>query len=170
MSTPAFELPEALEAAEPPEARGLARDEVKLMVATRGDGRIAHATFRDLPELLRPGDLVVVNVSKTLPAALRASREDGSATRVHFSTRAPKLDASWRVVELRSADGTRPARARTAEWIRLKGGATLELVAPYASGARLMLVVWRQPSDPSVTDRRDRPDLLGISWRMTQRA
>jgi S-adenosylmethionine:tRNA ribosyltransferase-isomerase len=139
MSTPAFDLPEALEAAEPPEARGLARDEVRLMVATRSDGRIAHASFRDLPELLSPGDLLVVNVSATLPAAIAATRADGSAARVHFSTRAPRLDSSWRVVELRNADGARPERGRAGERVELAGGATLELVAPYASGARLML-------------------------------
>ena len=38
MTAPAFELPARLEATEPPEARGLARDEVRLMVASRGDG------------------------------------------------------------------------------------------------------------------------------------
>lgn len=139
MSTPAFELPETREAAEPPEARGHARDEVRLMVATRSDARIAHRQFRALPELLRPGDLLVVNVSGTLPAAVSAARADGSRLRVHFSTRAPRLDERWRVVELRSADGTRPGRGHAGERIALAGGATLELVAPYASGARLML-------------------------------
>jgi len=139
MTTPAFELPEALEAAEPPEARGLARDQVRLLVATRADGRVAHASFRDLPELLAPGDLLVVNVSATLPAALSATRADGSEVRVHVSTRAPQLDASWRVVEVRSADGGRPGRGRAGERLALQGGAELELVVPYASGARLML-------------------------------
>jgi S-adenosylmethionine:tRNA ribosyltransferase-isomerase len=143
MTAPAFDLPEALEAAEPPEARGLARDDVRLMVARRSDGRIAHATFRDLPQLLAPGDLLVVNVSATLPAAVPARRADGSAARVHFSTRAPQLDASWRVVELRSADGTRPARGRAGDRVELRGGAALDLVAPYASGARLMLARFR---------------------------
>jgi S-adenosylmethionine:tRNA ribosyltransferase-isomerase len=167
MSTPAFELPEALEAAEPPEARGLARDEVRLMVATRHDGRIAHAIFRDLPDLLPPGDLVVVNVSQTLPAAVEATREDGSAARVHLSTRAPRLDASWRVVELRSADGSRPGRARTGERIRLRGGATLELVAPYASGARLMLARFRADLPATVEDhlhRHGEPIRYGYVW------
>jgi len=151
MSTPAFDVPEALEAAEPPEARGIARDEVRLMVATRHDGRIAHAIFRDLPDLLEPGDLFVVNVSQTLPAAVEAMHGDGSAARVHFSTRAPRLDARWRVVELRSADGTRPGRARAGERIRLRGGATLELVAPYASGARLMLGRFRHETSTAQT-------------------
>jgi len=140
MTAPAFDLPTALEAREPPEARGLARDEVRLMVATRSDGLVRHARFRDLPELLAPGDLVVVNVSATVPAAVGARRAEGTPVRVHFATRAPQLDESWRVVELRSADGARPARAPVRERITLVGGeAALELVAPYASGARLML-------------------------------
>jgi S-adenosylmethionine:tRNA ribosyltransferase-isomerase len=60
--------------------------------------------------------------------------------RVHVATRAPQLDERWRVVELRSPDGSRPARGRAGETIELAGGAAdLELVAPYASGSRLML-------------------------------
>jgi S-adenosylmethionine:tRNA ribosyltransferase-isomerase len=135
----AFELPPALEAREPPEARGLTRDQVRLLVARRADGSIAHAGFRDLPELLSPGDLLVVNVSATIPAAVPARRANGDRVRVHFATRAPRLDESWRVVELRSSDGARPLRARTGERLALDRGAALELVAPYASGARLML-------------------------------
>jgi S-adenosylmethionine:tRNA ribosyltransferase-isomerase len=135
VSTLAFGLPPSLEAHEPP-AR---RDHVKLMVAHRGGGRIEHVRFSELPELLAPGDLLVVNVSATLPAAVPAQRSDGMTVRVHFSTRAPGLDPSWRVVELRSPDGSRPQPARAGEVIELAGGATLELVAPYASGARLML-------------------------------
>src|SRR5262249_45430415 len=65
-----FELPERLEAHEPPEARDLARDGVRLLVARKRDGRISHARFTDLPSYLLPGDVVVVNNSATLPAAL----------------------------------------------------------------------------------------------------
>ena len=139
MSAPAFELPATLEASEPPEERGLRRDDVRLLIAQRSSGTIEHARFRDLPQVLAPGDLLVVNVSATLPAAVAARRTDGSAARVHFATRAPRLESSWRVVELRSADGTRPASGRHGEQLTLHGGAGLELVAPYASGARLML-------------------------------
>ena len=49
----------------PAEARGLARDEVRLLVGTR-DG-IAHGRFRDLPLHLRAGDVLVVNNSATVP-------------------------------------------------------------------------------------------------------
>ncbi len=140
MSALAFSLPHALEATAPPEARGIPRDGVRLMVADATVDRVFHATFHELPDLLRPGDLVVVNVSATLPAAVDATRQDGGSVRVHFATRAPELDDRWRVVELRSPDGARPARGRTGESITLPGHhGRLKLVAPYASGSRLML-------------------------------
>src|SRR5690348_990700 len=137
MQALAFELPSALEARETPERRGLRRDEVRLMVASRSTGELTHARFHDLPDHLRPGDLLVVNVSATLPAAIRARRGDGSACRVHVATRVPRLDERWRVVELRSSDGSHPARGAAGERIELAGHAHLELVAPYASGKRL---------------------------------
>ncbi|HEY2294387.1 MAG TPA: S-adenosylmethionine:tRNA ribosyltransferase-isomerase, partial [Thermoanaerobaculia bacterium] len=65
-----FERPRALQAAGPPESRGLERDEVRLLVS-RPKGH-EHARFRDLPRLLAPGTLLVVNTSATLPASLPA--------------------------------------------------------------------------------------------------
>src|SRR2546423_8888346 len=95
----AFDLPPRLEAHEPPEARGLARDDVRLLVATRHDGRIVHARFRDLPAFLEPGDLLVINTSATLPAALPAQREDGSTFELRLSTPAPQSRGdSWWIV------------------------------------------------------------------------
>jgi S-adenosylmethionine:tRNA ribosyltransferase-isomerase len=137
----AFELPPALEAHEPPEARGLARDDVRLLVATRGDGGVAHARFRDLADLLVPGDLLVVNVSATLPAAVAARRADGSPIELRFATPAPDMAAgAWWVVELRSADGTAPVGdGREGERIALECGASVDLSAPYAAGRRLWL-------------------------------
>ena len=110
MTALAFELTRALEASEPPEARGLARDEVRLMVATRASARIVHTRFRELPSYLRPGDLLVINNSATLPAAVPARRGDGSEIEVRFSTRAPlRARTDLFVVELRNADGESPA-------------------------------------------------------------
>jgi S-adenosylmethionine:tRNA ribosyltransferase-isomerase len=120
-----FTVPEALVAHEPPEARGLARDGVRLLVASASGG-ISHHTFRDLPCLLRPGDVIVVNTSATLPAAV--SMRDGRA--VHFSTERP--DGSW-LVELRRPEG--PYRdARPGQRYALSGGAALTLVEPYSEG------------------------------------
>jgi S-adenosylmethionine:tRNA ribosyltransferase-isomerase len=140
MSTLAFELPPALEATAPPEERGLERDGVRLLVADAADGAIFHARFSELPELLLPGDLLVVNVSATLPAAVAGVRADGSRIRVHVATRAPDLDERWRIVELRSADGSRPVRGTLGEELTLPGlHGRLTLVARYASSLRLLL-------------------------------
>jgi S-adenosylmethionine:tRNA ribosyltransferase-isomerase len=164
LSAPAFELPPALEAREPPEARGLARDEVRLMVATRGDGRIAHARFRDLPGFLEPGDLLVINISATLPAAIPARREDGTPLELRFATAAPHLPGdAWWVVELRGADGASPFRGgRAGERLALAGGASVGLVARYAGGARLWLA--RLPAGEPLHDllaRHGRPIRYG---------
>ena len=75
-----FELPADLEAREPPEARGLARDQVRLMVSHLDDDSIEHLRFVDLPDVLQPGDLLVANDSATLPAALTATRRDRDFT------------------------------------------------------------------------------------------
>ncbi len=147
MNALAFELPSALEAREPPEQRGLERDQVRLLVAHRRGLRLEHARFADLPELLSAGDLLVINISATLPAAVDA-RGGGQRLRVHFSTRVPQLDESWRVVELRTPDRSQPVRGHLGETLALPGGATLELVAPYASGARLILARFRGAQAP----------------------
>ncbi len=140
MSALAFELPAAREASEPPEARGSRRDQVRLLVASRTSGRTLHSRFDRLEEHLRPGDLLVLNVSATLPAAGAATRADGTPARVHFSTRAPGLGDRWRVVELRTPDGRRTQPGRTGERLTLAhGGGVLELAARYAASARLML-------------------------------
>ena len=65
---PGFALPPDGEASAPPESRGVARDGVRMLLAA--PGRVEHRVVRDLPELLAPGDLVVVNTSATLPAAM----------------------------------------------------------------------------------------------------
>jgi S-adenosylmethionine:tRNA ribosyltransferase-isomerase len=127
-------LPERREAREPPEARGLARDEVRMLVATR-DG-LVHAQARDLPDHLRAGDILVVNTSATLPAALPVRRAGGTALALHLSTRCGD-DGRW-VVELRDR-GARFAGGRSGERLALPGGAHATLLAPYLTGARLWL-------------------------------
>ncbi len=121
-------------AGEPAQARGLARDAVRMLVAS-GDG-LTHARARDLPGHLRAGDVVVVNTSATLPAALPARRADGTPLRLHLSTRAGG-ERRW-VVELR-AGGERFRGGRAGERIALPGGASATLLAPYLTGARLWL-------------------------------
>jgi S-adenosylmethionine:tRNA ribosyltransferase-isomerase len=69
-SSSSFRLPPELFAKEPPERRGIARDEVKLMVINRNNYQIDHARFYNLGRFLQPGDLLVFNTSRTLPAIL----------------------------------------------------------------------------------------------------
>jgi S-adenosylmethionine:tRNA ribosyltransferase-isomerase len=126
-----FELPEALHADAPPEARGLARDEVRLMVTHRGDDRVVHTQFRDLPRFLTEGDVVVINTSGTLNAALHATRADGTAVEVHLSTHLP---ADLWLVELREPwqGSTRPLlQAQAGETLALPAGGSLQLLTPY---------------------------------------
>ena len=126
-----FELPPELEAGEPPEARGLSRDEVRMMVSYKGDDRVMHARFRDLPDFLEAGDLLVVNTSGTMNAAVEAEREDGTALELHLSTRLP---ADLWTVELRLPSGpaTEPFRSATpGEILRLPDGGTAALHRPY---------------------------------------
>jgi S-adenosylmethionine:tRNA ribosyltransferase-isomerase len=130
-----FTLPPDAEATAPPEARGLARDEVRLLVAAPSG--LTSTRFAALPEFLEPGDLVVVNVSGTLPAAVDGRRPDGTPVVVHFS--APR-DTGW-VVELRKPDGSGPVLDGTAgERIAVPDGAHLTLRAPadvHPAGVRL---------------------------------
>jgi S-adenosylmethionine:tRNA ribosyltransferase-isomerase len=141
VSTPAAAPRARREAHEPPEARGVARDAVRMLVASRGAGGVGgvgftHARARDLPAHLRPGDVVVVNTSATLPAALPARRADGTELRLHLST--PCGDGGRWVVELRDG-GERFGGGRTGETLALPAGARATLLAPYLTGARLWL-------------------------------
>ena len=114
-------------ATRPAEARGLARDGVRLLAATP-DG-LVHTTFRDLPRFLAPGDLLVVNNSATLAAALPGRRAGGAAVTVHLSNQL--ANGTW-LVELRQG----PAAARLSdgvpgEIITLPADGSVTLLHPY---------------------------------------
>jgi len=150
-SVQSVELRPGLEAHEPPEARGRGRDDVRLMVSRTAAGEVSHHAFTDLPDLLLPGDLLVVNNSATLPAAVElpdtdlARRDElaGPAGRVgtnaapgpqtvHFSTAMP--DGSW-LVELRSgrAQTTAPYPAgHPGQRLGLPGRAVLTLAERFS--------------------------------------
>jgi S-adenosylmethionine:tRNA ribosyltransferase-isomerase len=162
----AFDVPERLEATEPPPER----DRVRMLVASRAG--IRHATFLDLPDLLVPGDLLVVNTSATLPAALPVDRPGD--LRVHLSTPLPEPPGlsttdgggeqdgtsprggyerlgSWRddgyerwVIELR-VGGAPYAGGRAGERLPLPDGGRAELLAPYLGGRRLWAARLRLP-------------------------
>ncbi|MET9993288.1 S-adenosylmethionine:tRNA ribosyltransferase-isomerase [Streptomyces mutabilis] len=133
--TLAVRVPEELSARVPAEQRGpgLERDDVRLLVS-RGT-EVSHHGFRELPRLLRAGDLLVVNTSSTLAAAVDG-RVGHARVVVHFSTRGD--DGRW-AVELREPDGhgTTRARADSREGlgVRLPGGGRLVLERPLSPGA-----------------------------------
>lgn len=144
----AFDLPHELEAAEPPEARGLARDEVKLLVSR--PGRIEHLRFDQIDRVLDPGDLVVVNTSATLPAAIDGTSEIGPVI-VHFSS--PLEKGHWSV-ELREPDLSGPLGGGSLGMVvHLSGGGELTLIAPHPAPVPLGTArLWRVEVDvfPSV--------------------
>jgi len=73
-----FELPPSLIAQEPLAERTASR----LMVVSRGSGRIEHRHFADLPDLTRSGDLLVVNTSRVLKARLLGERASGAPAEI----------------------------------------------------------------------------------------
>ncbi|MEJ7725188.1 MAG: S-adenosylmethionine:tRNA ribosyltransferase-isomerase [Ilumatobacteraceae bacterium] len=83
-----FQLDTAHEANEPPEVRGIGRDDVRLMVSP-GERTPEHSTFPRLADHLTPGDVLVVNTSATLPAAIDGTDEHGQRVVIHFSTELP---------------------------------------------------------------------------------
>jgi S-adenosylmethionine:tRNA ribosyltransferase-isomerase len=124
-----FVLPDGLEASAPPTAR----DGVRLLVAHQGG--IEHERFAELGRFLSPGDLLVVNTSATLAAAVDGTRADGRPVTVHFSTALD--DGSW-VVEVRPhGDASGPVEdARAGDAVALPDAVRLVLLAPRPEGQR----------------------------------
>ena len=140
-----FDLPAELEAGAPAEARGLTRDAVRMMVAYGSTGMLAHSTFALLPAFLEAGDLVVVNTSGTIPAAVEATTGAGERMVVHLST---QLDDDRWVVEPRQIVGH-----TTERWpddtppreLRLGNAASLSLVEHYLDSRRLWIATLDLP-------------------------
>ena len=81
-----FEVPDELEAKAPPEERGLRRDETRLLVLHRDSGLVEHRRFYHILDYLRPGDVLVLNTSQTVPAALPGVTEDGQEIELRLSS------------------------------------------------------------------------------------
>ncbi|MGW7258169.1 S-adenosylmethionine:tRNA ribosyltransferase-isomerase [Streptomyces sp. NPDC054834] len=146
--TTAVRVPEELSARVPAEQRGpgLDRDAVRLLVS-RGT-EVTHHGFAELPRLLRAGDLLVVNTSPTLAAAVDGRIGDARVV-VHFSTRGD--DGRW-AVELRSPDGLGTTRARAGgpagTEVALPGGARLVFEEPLSG--RDERLWWARPDGAEV--------------------
>jgi len=87
-----FELPEELIAPFPPPKR----EDARLLVVSRGDGTLSDEHVGELPELLRPGDLLILNDTKVLPARFSVARKTGSQlTGLFLTEESPGI---WRVL------------------------------------------------------------------------
>jgi S-adenosylmethionine:tRNA ribosyltransferase-isomerase len=162
-----FTLPKSLEATAPPEARGLRRDQVRLLVSYINNNRLEHRHFYDLPDVLEEGDVVVINTSGTLNAALAATTFDGKPFEIHLSTEVPHNDpyrpiamcahcdnpyaAEW-VIEVREPNhqSTKPYyTAQVSEQYHLPGGGMVWLKQPYSrlhnGGNRLWVATLELP-------------------------
>jgi len=85
-----FDLPDELIATHPVEPRDCAR-----LLAVGQGGDLAHRVFRDLPDLLRPGDLLVVNDTRVIPARLFGRKGEG---RVEVTLVQPAGEGTWRAL------------------------------------------------------------------------
>ncbi|MFE4669173.1 S-adenosylmethionine:tRNA ribosyltransferase-isomerase [Streptomyces sp. NPDC056716] len=146
--TLALRVPGELSARVPAEQRGtgLGRDAVRLLVSQGCE--ISHHVFAELPLLLRAGDLLVVNTSPTLTAAVDGILGHARVV-VHFSTHGD--DGRW-AVELRDPDGRGTTRARAGgpegAVVGLPGGVRLVLEEPVSADGRRLW--WARVSDPEV--------------------
>lgn len=129
------------------EADGPERAGRRLLVAWRGDERLEHATFADLGSYLRSGDVVVVNTSQTLPAAVPAEDPAQNGLLVHLSTELP--DGRW-VIELRRPCGAGSVpfdEGRIGQHVHLSGGGRLVLDDAYPGGHGLPSRLWAASLD-----------------------
>lgn len=162
-------VPPELSARVPVEERadgGGRRDAVRLLVGRRATELVSHHGFGELPGLLRAGDVLVVNTSRTLPAAVDGRLGENPVV-VHFSTR--QDDGRW-AVELRTPDarGTTLPRAGgpAGVVVALPGGERLTLLAPLsARGERLWLAAVSMADPVAYLHRYGRPIRYGYTDR-----
>lgn len=146
----AFELPDALSASGPPEKRGLSRDGVRLLVADRRTGALHHGRFRDLADFLRPGDCLVLNASRTLPASLPA-RMGGAPVEVRLARRS-EADL-WAALILDAFENPRPGDESGT--LNFPGGLTAEVSGRDPANPRLRRIRFSE-NGPGLMQRLSR--------------
>ncbi len=138
------------------------RDSARLLVLSRETGRVDHRIFRDLPQYLRPGDVLVLNDTRVLPARLRARR--GTGGRVEVLLVRPLSGETWEAL-------VRPGRRiREGERLVFAPGVLEGIAGPRtASGARTITLehegdlrrilerVGEMPVPPYIARRLDDP-------------
>lgn len=137
-----FELPQQLACPLPTEERGIARDEVRLLVSNHDGDDIQHRKFKELADYLTEGDVLVVNDSATVAAALPIRLENDQAARLHLST---QLDDRHWLAEIRAVHSNQSKRWRegtAGQSFDLPGGGQATLIAPYYQDTR-QLHLWK---------------------------
>jgi S-adenosylmethionine:tRNA ribosyltransferase-isomerase len=154
----AYDLPEDLIAQEPAPARHDAR----LLVVRRKDGSLAHRGVGDLPELLAPGDLLVVNDARVLPARVYGRRPTGG--RLELLLLQPVATGEWEAL-VRGAPRTGETvhlPEGTGEWTEALGGGRWRVrlaVGPDVTawlervGSLPLPPYIRRPDGPTAADR-----------------
>ncbi|MGH3650071.1 MAG: S-adenosylmethionine:tRNA ribosyltransferase-isomerase [Acidimicrobiia bacterium] len=154
-----FIVPESRIATTPAELRGAAgRDDVRLMVTRRTSGNIEHTRFNRLDRHLERGDVLVVNVSATVPAAVDARTEDDDAVRVHFAS--PTSGGFWSVEVRRptAGGGTVPGPDLNPQTLSLPGDVEVHLLARSPRTPRLWVAaIEGTPDVVAYLDTHGRP-------------
>ncbi len=130
-----YHLPEELIARYPaPE-----RDGSRLMLLDRADGAISHGRFRDIAERLRPGDLLVLNDTRVIPARLYGRKATGGRVEIFLVRREETAGERWRCL-LRSSKGMRPG-----QMVSLAGAMTARVVQRLEPEGWLMEFAGEEP-------------------------
>ena len=138
-------LPAELRASLPAELRGRRRDGVRLMVIDRAAESIRHSVFTELGSFLRPHDLLVVNRSRTIPAALPARREAGEWVQLRLCVRHAE---EWHVLCVQPKPPHLNVELRPGERLQLDG-----LAATVRGRRRDLPLLWRIDAVPNGLER-----------------
>ena len=147
-----FHLPDELQCGLPTEERGIQRDKVRLMVSDKKTDEITHTFFHSLDQHLNPGDVLVINTSGTLKAALETTPLNNRQIRVHFSTR---LRADQWIVELRQVEAQSNRRffaGKSGMVFHFPNGGSIKLLQPYyRQVSKSHLQLWKVKLDLPTT-------------------
>jgi len=109
-----------------------------MLVAERSSARLTHTTFATLPSFLDAGDLVVINTSAVIPAAVSATADGGRPLMLHLSTMLD--DGRWVVEPRRITDrGTERWHGNVPVVMDVGSGARVAIEAPYLDSDRLWI-------------------------------
>ncbi len=138
ISTIQFELPSQLACPLPTEERGVTRDQIRLLVTSNNGDDVQHSHFSHLGDFLQAGDLLVVNTSATLPAAIPLDLPNGKQGVLHLSNKLP--NGRW-LVEIRAIENNKTRRWKAGEkgmYFQLPHGGHLKLIKRFYNQDHLL--------------------------------